>query len=191
MANKVHFDLKNVHFAPLTVTDGVPTWETPVKLPGAISADLSAQGEITKLRADGTDYYVVNGNNGYEGEVNFAQVADEFRIQALGEELSETEKVLIENALKDGKPFALLFEFLGDSKNRRHVLYNCKSSRPNITGENKENQKEADTESVTITASPLENGDVKASTTDDTPAATYDSWFTEVWTKLAGTGEGA
>lgn len=189
--NKVHYDIKNVYFAPLTLTDGVPTWGTPIRMPGAISMDLAAQGEVIKLRADGMDYYVVHGNSGYEGDINFALVPDEFKTQALGEELTTTEKVLIENAMKDGQPFAFLWEFSGDVKARRHVLYNCTASRPNMTGENKDNQKEPDTESTTITASPLENGDVKASTTEDTVETVYNSWFTEVWTKLAGTGEGA
>lgn len=186
--NKVHYDLKNVYFAPLTVTEGIPTWEDPIALPGAISADLSAQGDVIKLRADGMDYYVVNGNSGYEGDINFALIPDVFRIEALGEELTATEKVLIENAMKDGKPFALLFEFLGDVRNRRHVLYNCKSSRPNIAGENKDNQKEPDTESVTISVSPLENGNVKASTTEDTTSDVYNNWFQSVWERGEAAG---
>ena len=180
--NKVHFDLKNVHFAPMK-DDG--TYESPIALKGAISMDLSAQGDSGKLRADGTDYYVFTTNSGYEGDLNFAQISDEFRIHALGEELTETEQVLVENSNTEGKQFALLFEFMGDVKNRRHVLYKCKSNRPNISGENKENQREADTDSVTITASPLESGDVKASTTETTTTAIYDDWFKAVFIKGA------
>lgn len=178
--NKVHYDLSNVHFAP--ITDGA--YDTPIKLGGAISMDLSAEGETGKLRADGTDYYVYNSNNGYSGDLNFALIPEVFRIEALGEELTE-EKVLIENALKDGKAFALLFEFFGDQKHTRHVLYNCHSARPSIVGENKENQKEADTETVTITASPDEEGNVKVSTTPETPATVYDTWFAKVYKKGA------
>lgn len=181
--NKVHYDLANVHFAPLSIVADEPMWVTPIRLHGAISMDLSAQGEMIKLRADGTDYYVVNSNNGYEGDVNFALIPDEFRVEALGEELTTEEKILLENALKDGKPFALLFEFFGDVKHRRHVLYNCKASRPNISGENKDNQKEPDAESVTITSSPLEKGDIKASTTEETPDNIYNNWFKSVWYK--------
>lgn len=181
--NKVHYGLTNVYFAPLTVTEGVPSWDDPIRIFGAMSMDLSAQGEVYKLPADGIDYYVVNSNNGYEGDLNFALIPDDFKIECLGEELTEAEKIMVENAMKEGKPFALLFEFFGDVNRRRHVLYNCTSSRPNITAENKENKKEADTESVTITASPLENGDIKASTTADTPKTIYDNWFKEVTVK--------
>lgn len=38
--NKVHFDLTNVHFAPLTIEDGVVSFGTPVREYGAISMDL-------------------------------------------------------------------------------------------------------------------------------------------------------
>ena len=179
--NKVHYDLTNVHIAKILTTGDETTWDTPKRLPGAISMDLAAQGDTYKLRADGIDYYVSTSNNGYEGDLNIAMVPDWFRQEILGDTLSEKDKVLIENALKEPSAFALIYEFLYDKKHRRHVLYNCVATRPNIAGENKDNQKEPDTETMTITASPLANGNVKASTTEDTPDAAYTGWSQEVW----------
>ena len=179
--NKVHFDLTNVHIAMLKGTAEAPTYDAPVRVYGAVSMDLAAQGDTVKLRADDMDYYVSKSNNGYEGDLNLAMVNDWIRINVLSEELSATDKVLVENALKSGNPFALLFEFLGDVKHRRHVLYNCVAGRPNIKGENKDNQKEPDTETLPITASPLSDGKVKASTTDATPDDIYAKWNTKVW----------
>ena len=76
--NKVHYDLTNVYVAPLTfdLETGEVTFGVPKRLIGAISMDLSAQGEQIKLRADAMDYYVVNGNNGYSGDLNMAMVPD-------------------------------------------------------------------------------------------------------------------
>lgn len=181
--NKVHYDLTNVYIAKVMTTGENPTWDAPKRLQGAISMDLSAKGDTVKLRADGIDYYVSVSNNGYEGDLNLAMVPDWFRQEILGNTLSEKDKVLVENAMAEPSAFALLYEFLYDKKHRRHVLYNCVASRPNIQGENKDNQKEPDTESMTITASPLEGGNVKASTTEDTPDAVYSGWMEEVWTK--------
>ena len=183
--NKVHYDLTNVYVAPLTfdLETGEVTFGVPKRLIGAISMDLSAQGEQIKLRADAMDYYVVNGNNGYSGDLNMAMVPDWFREEYLGDTLSQQDKVLVENAKAETKPFAMLYEFLGDKSSRRHCLYNVTASRPNIKGENKENQKEADTESMTMTALPLPNGYVKASTTKDTPQSVYDNWVKAVWVK--------
>lgn len=186
--NKVHYDLVDVHVASLTIAEGAVTFGTPKPLLGSISMDLSAQGSSYKLRADGIDYYRTNSNQGYEGELNLAQVPDWFRQEYLGETLDETDKVQVENAEAEFKPFALLYGFKGDKVRRRHVLYNVMANRPGIKGENKENEKEPDTESLPISAVPLPGGNVKASTTKDTPESVYNGWLSTVWQKAAAAG---
>lgn len=183
--NKYHYDLTNVYVAELT-NDNAETGATfgdPERIPGAVSMDIAPVGETFKMRADASDYIVVESNNGYEGSVTFVQLPDTFREKYLGNKLSTNDKVLTENNQSNGKRFAFLFEFLGDVKHVRHVLYSCLASRPNLKGENKDNQKEPDTEELKLTASPLINGDVKSKTTEDTPDEVYNKWFQEVWTK--------
>lgn len=181
--NKVHYALTNVYIAILEMDleAGTVTFGTPKRLLGAVSMDLPAQGDVIKLRADAMDYYVVNSNNGYQGDLNIANIPDWFRNEILGDTISATDKVLVENATQEPKAFAMLFEFKGDVKATRHVLYNCTVSRPNVHGENKDNLKDPDTDTLTLTASPLQDGKVKASTTADTPATVYDGWFQAVW----------
>lgn len=183
--NKVHYALTNVYIATLEMDleTGTVTFGTPKRLPGAVSMDLSAQGDVIKLRADAMDYYVVNSNNGYQGDLNIASTPDWFRSEILGDTISATDKVLVENATQEPKAFAMLYEFLGDAHGRRHVLYNCAASRPNIHGENKDNLKDPDTDSLSLTASPLQDGKVKASTTAETPDNVYTNWFQKVWEK--------
>lgn len=53
----------------------------------------------------------------------------------------------------------------------------------NIKGENKDNQKQPDTETLPLTSVPLPDGKVKASTTAETPQAVYDNWTKAVWVK--------
>ena len=179
--NKVHYDLVDVHVAPLTISAGVATFGSPKALEGSISLDLSAQGKYNKLRADGMVYWQGHGNDGYDGNLNLALVPDWFRKEYLGEILDEDAKVQVENAEAQHKPFALIYGFKGDVKRRRHVLYNCMAGRVDIKGENKDSEKDPDTETLPITAIPLPNGDVKASTTDETTKAVYDGWLTAVW----------
>ena len=181
--NKVHYDLKNVFVALLTVDEsGTVTFGTPKRMPGAIGMDLSAQGDTVKLRADGIDYYKNTSNSGYSGNLTMAMVPDWFREEFLGQTLSTTDKVLVENAVTDQpKAFALLYQFDGDKKARRHVLYNCLASRPNVKGENKDNQREADTEELALDCSALPDGNVKASTTEGTPESVYNAWTSKVW----------
>lgn len=183
--NKYHYDLTNVYVAELT--DDNPetgaTFGDPERIPGAVGMDIAPVGETFKMRADASDYIVVESNNGYEGSVTFVQLPDTFREKYLGNKLSTNDKVLTENNQSSGKRFAFLFEFLGDIKHVRHVLYSCLASRPNLKGENKDNQKEPDTEELKLTASPLINGDVKSKTTEDTPDEVYANWFKQVWIK--------
>ena len=68
----------------------------------------------------------------------------------------------VENANVETANFALLFEFDGDIKKIRHVLYNCSAARPNIESTTNEEEIEVQTETLAITAAPLANGYVKA-----------------------------
>lgn len=181
--NKVHFDLVDVHVAKVNFDGGKVAFGTPKKLEGSISMDLSPEGDVVKLRADGTDYYTSTGNNGYSGDLNLAMVPDWFREEYLGNTVSTKDKVMVEDANTEPERFALLYGFKYDKQARRHVLYNCMASRPNIHGENKDNPKEPDTESLPLTCSPLPDGKVKASTTYATPTAVFDGWFDSVWEK--------
>ena len=107
-------------------------------------------------------------------------VPESFRTDVLKETL-DTNNVLVENANTEMAKFALLFEFDGDIKKIRHVLYNCTASRPNIESQTKEDNVEVKTEKLTIKATPLGNGLVKAKTGDDTTDATYQSRYTAVY----------
>ena len=72
-------------------------------------------------------------------------------------------------------------EFDGDVRKIRHVLYNCSASRPSIGGKTNEEEKEVQTETISIKARPLPNGYVKAKTGDETTAETYAGWYQEVY----------
>lgn len=181
-ANKVKFGLKNVHYAPLTAgEDGGLTYGTPVPWPGAVSLSLPPQGETNKFYADDVAYYVAVANDGYQGDYECALVPEGFSTDIMGETLDETDQVLVENAMVESKAFALLFEFQGDQRAIRHVLYNCTAARANVAGQTTTNAKTPTTSSLTLTAAPLADGRVKAKTTANTPDEVYNQWYTKVW----------
>lgn len=181
-ANKVKFGLKNVHYALLTAGEaGKVTFATPVPIPGAVNLSMEAQGETSTFYADDMAYYVTAANDGYSGDLEIAVLPDSYRKDVLGEKEDETDKILVENVTAEPKPHALLFEFAGDQKAVRHVLYNCAATRPGITGSTTNKSKDPTTEKITLTASPLANGNIRAKTTPDTPDEKYSNWYKAVW----------
>lgn len=179
--NKVKFNLKNTHYALLTIgEDGAPTFGTPIAMPGSVNIALDANGEPEIFYADGVAYYVINNNMGYEGDLELALIPEGFRTDILKEKLDD-KGVLIENSEVELASFALLFEFDGDKRHIRHVLYNCSASRPGIEGKTNEDSKEVQTETLTIKATPLSNGLVKAKTGNTTDEATYANWYKTVY----------
>ena len=186
MANKIKYNLKNVHVAKLTVSESngatTYTYGTPQAIPGAVSLSLDAEGENSPFYADGIVYYRAITNNGYSGDLELALVTDWFRENILGE-TEDTNGVFIENNLNvEPVRFALLFEFDGDASAIRHVLYYCAvSARPTLSSQTKEATIEPQTETLTISADPRPDGVIKARTGDATTAATYAAWYSAVY----------
>ena len=194
MGNKVKYNLKNVHAAKLTetVVEGVTTYTyaTPQAIPGAVSISLDAEGDSSPFYADGIVYFRSYANNGYSGDLEIALIPEWFRTEILKETL-DTNGVLVERSDNaESVKFALLFEFDGDVRAIRHVLYNCSASRPSIESETKEETIEPGTETLNLTADPREDGLVKSRTGDTTDATTYANWYKSVYVPAAETAEG-
>lgn len=188
--NKVKYNLKNAQYALLTIAeDGEVSFGTPTAIPGSVSISLDANGEPENFYADGIAYYVINNNMGYEGDLELALIPESFRTEVLKEELDD-KGVLIENAQVELASFALLFEFDGDQRHIRHVLYNCAASRPGIEGKTNEDTREVQTETLTIKATPLSSGLVKAKTGNTTDSAVYNDWYKAVYLPTVEAEEG-
>lgn len=180
--NKVKFGLNKVHYAKIMSFDdeGVPTYATPVRIPGAVSLSIDANGEAENFYADNGVYYVINNNSGYEGDLEIALVTLEFATEILGEKL-DNNGVLVETNTAELQQFALLFEFDGDKNHIRHVLYCCSASRPATESSTTEDSKEVKTETLSLTATALNSGLVKARSCEQTDKATFDSWYSTVY----------
>ena len=179
--NKVQFNLKNVHYAVMITTGSSPAWSTPVAVPGAVTLSLNPQGEATPFYADGITYYQSVGNNGYSGDLEMARFPDQMRIDVWKFNQVETDNVLIESVNVEPAAFALLFQIDGDVDEEYYCLYNCSGTRPGVGSTTNTNAKEPQTQTSTISAVALEDGNVMARTTASTPSGVKEAWFTKVY----------
>ena len=192
MANKIKYGLKSVYYAVGTPqTNGGMTYNAPVAFPGAVNLSLEPQGDNSPFYADNVVYWVGNGNTGYQGDFECARVPDAFKENVLGM-IKDGKNVLVEDMNANAVHFALLFQFEGDVKATRHIMYNCTCSRAADAGSTKAESIEPQTETLTITATSIYsstlNADiVKAEANEGTDSTTYTNWFSTVYLPIAPT----
>ena len=183
--NKVEFGLRNCYYAVVIVDEGGKiTYGAPKKLPGAVSITFDKSGDLIRFKADDIDYYTNANNQGYEGTLTLARVPEDFRTEVLKEK--KTEKgVLIENSDAQTANIALMFEFQGDVKATRHLLYYCSVNRPSV-GSTTKDSGDPNTTELAMVASPRPSDNlVKASTSAGVDEETYNSWYTKVYEEAA------
>jgi len=182
-SNKIRYGIQDVHVAEATVSAAqAVSYGTPERLPGAVNLSIDPEGDTSPFYADNVVYYRSTANNGYTGSLEMALVPDWFRIKYLGEVKDSNGVIVEQSGSSEPAYFALLFQFQGDVKAIRHVLYYCTVSRPSTEGATKEDSISPQTETLNLTADPRP-GDklVKARTGDDTASETYNSWYTAVY----------
>lgn len=179
MSNKVKYGLKNVYVFPISAyaSDGTPTYGTAIKWPGAVSITMDAVGEPANFHADNGIYYVVNNNQGYEGDFESALVPDAVKTAILNY-VEDSKGIIVEDSTAELGHFAMAFQFEGDATETNHVLYDCVMSRPSIASKTTGETTEVQTETAKIKAIPLDAGYVKGYTAEDTDATVVSNWYT-------------
>lgn len=195
--NKVRFGIKNCYYSIITRDENnVPTFATPVALPGAVNLSLSPNGSDPEpFYADDITYYMVPGiNNGYSGTLELAKIPDSFHKDVLGD-IEDANGLLLENADAVSKEFALLTEFKGDKMATRHAIYCCTATRSDFGSSTIEETATPQTETLNLSSIPIEFSTTvgeqgsetvikhmivkaKANQTDSTEQ--YNAWFDTV-----------
>lgn len=187
---KIKYGLKNVYYAVATIDDNnAATYGNPVRIPGAVNLSLEPQGDQEVFHADNIDYYVSQGNNGYEGDLEIAMVPESFEKDVLGA-IEDNKGVLIEELDAATVHFALLFQFEQDTNAQKHVFYNCTASRPTVEGETKGESIEPKTDTLSLRAGSIHNAAlnkdiVKGKTSETADNAVYAGWYTQVYQPAA------
>lgn len=180
--NKVKFGLSNVHVAKMIKgEDGVITYDTPFKIPGAVNLSLDAEGDNEPFYADNIKFFESFANNGYSGELEIAKIPDEFLKEILGQKIDSIGGVL-ENINDKITPFAFMYQIEGDVTGTRFCYYNSTVSRPSTEAGTTEGTKTPNTDTLSITTSAREDtGDVRYKLAlSDTNKTEYDKFFDTV-----------
>lgn len=180
--DKIKFGVKNVHYAKITKYDETTekyTFGEIKKWPGCTAISLPAAGSLSETYADDVKYYVLDVNQGYDGNVDFLTMPEDVEINIFGN--IKNDGVMYEKADVQGSEFALFGEFQGSESPKRWILYRCKASRPDFSGSTKEESVTPETISMDIQAMPRENDNVvKASVRKVDNAEKFAAWFTEI-----------
>ena len=113
-----------------------------------------------------------------------AYFPESFLVDVLGY-TKDSSGVLVENANAIPKEFALLCEEQGDASGTKFRFFNVATTRPKRELKTKEKNINPQTQSVSITMSPLEDGKVLAMTGTETTDEAKNSWYTSVHMPVA------
>ena len=84
---RIRYGVSNCYYAIATSgANGALTYSTPVAMPSVRAVALEASGEEFTEYADNVEWFTQAINNGYTGTVEFEELPESFRIDALGEE---------------------------------------------------------------------------------------------------------
>lgn len=178
MSDKVTFGISEVAVASVTVTEGVTTYGTPVKIPGAMQLTLTPKNTEIKLEADNDpNYFATTSNDGYDAELTMAKIPDTLKTGYMGYE-ADADGSIGEDVTALPKPFALLYQVEGDAEGTRHIFYNCVPSRGTKT-EKSGKTPEGETIPMLI-KKPEDSKFIKFFSQKSVDATKYDAWYTAV-----------
>ena len=186
---RIRFGLSKAYYAEITAVDpntGVPTYDTPAPLLGAVNLDMQPVGDSSETFADNVKWWGEEINSGYEGTFEFMDTAANWAFinNVLGR-TTDTNGAVWESANDVYKEFALFgqFELRGgdptDAVGRRVCFLRCSIGRTSVSGQTKENGVTVQTNSVNIKAMPRLDNSRTLVTADSTDTA-YTNFFNAV-----------
>ena len=192
MPNRVNWGLAASAWGKITRdAQGHDVYGAPVMFLGNRQVNFDPAGDLVKVFADGTVIYTGRQNSGYTGSLELTNLDDNFAQWALSESV-DGNNVQFEEKEPTVNRFYLMWEWVQDAKNTRHIMYNITASRPSMsaTTSGDGDTKTAQYRTLNLTAIPRDDGIVKASTRVDVNETIYSNWFASAYVPT-GTAEQA
>ena len=183
MPNRVNWGLALSAWGKITVdANGNDVYGAPEMFLGNRQVNWDPAGELVKVFADGTVIFTGRQNSGYTGSLELTNLDDDFAQWILSESV-DSKNVQVEEKEPTVNRFYLLWEWVQDSKNTRHIMYNITASRPSMsaTTMGDGDTKTAQYRTLNLTAIPRADGIVKASTRVDVDSTVYNNWFNSAY----------
>ena len=183
MANRVNWGLAASAWGTITTdANGHDVYGTPVKFLGNRQVNWDPAGDLIKVYADGTVIYTGRQNSGYTGSLELTNMDDDFAKYVLSESV-DSKNVQYEEKEPTVNRFYLIWEWIQDQKDTRHIMYNITASRPSMsaTTAGDGDTKTAQYRTLNMTAIPRDDGIVKASTRVDVDSTVYNGWFSAAY----------
>lgn len=183
MPNRVNWGLAASAWGKITTdAQGNDVYGAPTMFLGNRQVNWDPAGDLVKVFADGTVIYTGRQNSGYTGSLELTNLDDDFAAWVLSEAV-DSKNVQFEEKEPTVNRFYLLWEWVQDAKNTRHVMYNITASRPSMsaTTSGDGDSKTAQYRTLNLTAIPRADGVVKASTRVDVDNTVYENWFSAAY----------
>lgn len=182
MSNKYLFNLKRVHYAPVTVgEDGTLSFGAVTRLPGTTELTMELEQSSDKHFSEGLVYFVTTSSAGYKGELSIYNFDEKFEKEILGMK-EDTKKVLYEDMYAQPKEIALLFEVDGNEKAERHCLLRIKLSKPKYEYKTTTDKVDVPVLKLSYEGLTNEKGIGRIKTSKETDEQVYSKWFESVYT---------
>jgi len=153
--NKVEYGLSDVHVAFMIDPDAeIPSYETPIAWPGAVSFVPAPQGSETKHYADNGVWWLSVANNGHTITLTMMHNPRGLSNRLVGQAMDDN-GLMVEYADVTPPHFALMGQAKGSTTDIRFIYYDCVASRPTIEYATIGETTVPKTYTYTISVSPL------------------------------------
>lgn len=177
---KALFNIKKLHVAKLSETDGTYTYDTPIKVPGTISLSMDIEQSNDIFYADGGAYITLQGASSTTGTLENYHIPEEVLLKIYNYVKSTTGEICQTD--DPVNRMAILFACDDENGNEvRFTYYDVTSTKPGLNLQTREDGVTVNAESVDLTANSIVCGSknvIRSYCTKDMEA--YENYFDKV-----------
>lgn len=152
---KVVFNIKRLQFSKITNVSaaGIPTYDTPILVPGTVSLSMETEATTDPFYADGIAYYMPSGAVSTSGTLENAFISEE-ALKAIYGYVEDQNGNLLETDAPVSE-FGMQFACDSDDGEVYFTYYRCSSNKPGLNVQTSEASATINPQSVDISASTI------------------------------------